>query len=136
MVSGHDVAHDQIFITVGHLRSSCCGAPSLTRRIYNLFLQFAVTLGSKSRRTRGHILLSHLRLPQPGGPGTGWPSYSSGHWVRFFRLLLLSGIAIRLRTGLTNRQVKVQVILRPTVSRPVRISVVPLTEQVTRFYVS
>jgi hypothetical protein len=36
---------------------------------------------SKSRRTHGHISLSHLRLPQPGGPGsriyflsgTGWP---------------------------------------------------------------
>jgi hypothetical protein len=29
----------------------------------------AVTLGSKSRRTHGHILLSHLRLPQLGGLG-------------------------------------------------------------------
>jgi hypothetical protein len=28
-----------------------------------------VTLGSKSRRTHDHILLSHLRLLQPGGPG-------------------------------------------------------------------
>jgi hypothetical protein len=28
-----------------------------------------VTLRSKSCRTHGHILLSHLRLPQPGGPG-------------------------------------------------------------------
>jgi hypothetical protein len=27
-------------------------------------------LGSKSRRTHGHILLSHLRLPQPRGPGS------------------------------------------------------------------
>jgi hypothetical protein len=26
------VAHDQILITVGHFRSSCCGMPSLTRR--------------------------------------------------------------------------------------------------------
>jgi hypothetical protein len=34
-----------------------------------LGLARAVTLGSKSRRTHGHILLSHLRLPQPGGPG-------------------------------------------------------------------
>jgi hypothetical protein len=31
---------------------------------YNLF-----TLRSKSRRTHDRILLSHLRLPQPGGPG-------------------------------------------------------------------
>jgi hypothetical protein len=29
----------------------------------------AVTLGSKSRRTRDHILLPHMRLPLPGGPG-------------------------------------------------------------------
>jgi hypothetical protein len=30
----------------------------------------AVTLRSKSHRTHGYILLSHLRLPQPGGPGS------------------------------------------------------------------
>jgi hypothetical protein len=34
-----------------------------------LGLARAATLGSKSHRTHGHILLSHLRLPQPGGPG-------------------------------------------------------------------
>jgi hypothetical protein len=51
-------------------------APSLTRRrVCNLLVQLllglarAVSLVSKSRRTHGHILLSHLRLPQPGGPG-------------------------------------------------------------------
>jgi hypothetical protein len=58
------------------LRASWCGMPSLTRRwIFNLLVQLflglarTVSLGSKSRRTYGHILLSHLRLPQPGGPG-------------------------------------------------------------------
>jgi hypothetical protein len=56
-------APDQIFITVGHLRSSCCG------RVCNLIVQFAVTLRSKSHRTHDHILLSHLRLPQPRAPG-------------------------------------------------------------------
>jgi hypothetical protein len=56
-------AHDRIFITVGHLRSSCCGAPSLPRgRVCKLPVQFAVTLRSKSRRTHDHILLSRLRL--------------------------------------------------------------------------
>jgi hypothetical protein len=56
-------AHDQIFITVGHLLSSCFGAPSLTRgRVCNLLIQFAVTLRSKSRRTHDHTLLPHLRL--------------------------------------------------------------------------
>jgi hypothetical protein len=45
-------------------------APSLTRgRVCNLLVHLllglarAVTFGSKSRRTHGHILLSHLRLP-------------------------------------------------------------------------
>jgi hypothetical protein len=42
-------AHDQIFISVGHLRSSCGGAPCLTRgRVRNLLVQFAVTLRSNS----------------------------------------------------------------------------------------
>jgi hypothetical protein len=52
-------------------------APSLTRgRVCKLLVQLllgiarAVTLGSKSCRTHGHILLSLMRLPQPGGPGT------------------------------------------------------------------
>jgi hypothetical protein len=51
-------------------------ASSLMRgQVCNLLVQFllglarAVTLGSKSCRTHGHILLSHLRLPQPGDPG-------------------------------------------------------------------
>jgi hypothetical protein len=34
-----------------------------------LGLAKAVTLGSKSYRTHGHILPSHFRLPQLGGPG-------------------------------------------------------------------
>jgi hypothetical protein len=85
-------------------------APSLTRgRVCNLLVQLllglarAVTLGSKYRRTHDHILLSHLRLPQPGGPGpriyipqeTGWPSYTPGHCVPFFRLLRLAGMRWR-----------------------------------------
>jgi hypothetical protein len=54
--------HDQIFITVGHMRSSHWGVPSLTSgRVCNLLVQFAVPLRSKSRRTHDHFLLSHLR---------------------------------------------------------------------------
>jgi hypothetical protein len=34
-----------------------------------LELDRAVTFGSKFRRTRDHVLLYHLRLPQTGGPG-------------------------------------------------------------------
>jgi hypothetical protein len=57
----------RFFITVGNLRSSYRGAPSLTRgRVYNLLVQFAVTLQSRSLRTHD-ILLSHLRLPNLEG---------------------------------------------------------------------
>jgi hypothetical protein len=52
------------------------GAPSLTRGwacnlLVRLLLRLtsAVTLGSKPHRTQDHILLTHLRLPQLGGPG-------------------------------------------------------------------
>jgi hypothetical protein len=56
--------------SAGHLRSCCFGAPSLTRgRACNLLIHFAVTLGFKSCRTRDLVLLSHLSLPQSGGPG-------------------------------------------------------------------
>jgi hypothetical protein len=75
-----------------------------------LGLARAVTLGSKSRRTHGHILLSHLRIPQPGGPGsrlyppgTGWPSYTPGQWVPFLSPLTTrrgGGILTRLHTGI------------------------------------
>jgi hypothetical protein len=64
-------------ISFRQLRVSYFIAPSLTRgRVCNLLVQLllglarAVTLGSKSRRAHDHILLSHLRLPQPGGPGS------------------------------------------------------------------
>jgi hypothetical protein len=72
---------DQFFflleISFRQLRLCYFVAPSLTRgRVCTLLLQLllglarAVTLGSKSRRTHDHILLSHLRLSQPGGPGS------------------------------------------------------------------
>jgi hypothetical protein len=69
--------YDQNFVTVRHLRSSCCRAPSLTiERVCNLLLQLllglgrAVTLGSKFLGTHDHILLSiFLRISQTGGPG-------------------------------------------------------------------
>jgi hypothetical protein len=53
-----------------------CWASYLMRgRICNLLLQLlrglarAVTLGSKSSRTLAHILMTHLSVLQPGGPG-------------------------------------------------------------------
>jgi hypothetical protein len=62
-------AQDQIFITVRQLRVCWCGATSLTRgRICRL--ELLLLLGSESRDTHGHILLSQIRgLPQPGEPG-------------------------------------------------------------------
>jgi hypothetical protein len=58
-------AYDQILIIVWQLRVCWFGAPSLTRgRVCRLQLQqtlaSAVIFGSESRRTRGHILLSHI----------------------------------------------------------------------------
>jgi hypothetical protein len=72
---------DQFFFLLDiffrHLWDRYFVAPSLTRGlICNLLIQLllglarAVTLRSKSRRTHDHILLPHLRLPQPGGPGS------------------------------------------------------------------
>jgi hypothetical protein len=67
----------RFFFSVRQLWVSWCWAPSLTRGwVCNLLVQFilrlarAVTLGSKSLRTQDHILLSHLRLSQPGAGGS------------------------------------------------------------------
>jgi hypothetical protein len=86
-------------------------APSVTRgRVCNLLVQLllglarAVTLGSKSRRAHGHILLSHQRLSQPGGPGSriyipqeqGGPVIPPGTGFPFCRLLRLAGTTVEL----------------------------------------
>jgi hypothetical protein len=54
LVSGpHLGPMTRFLITVENLRSSCCGAPSLTRgRVCNLFVWLAVTVRSKPRRTQ------------------------------------------------------------------------------------
>jgi hypothetical protein len=66
----------RLLFLVWQLQVSWCGMPSMMRRwVCNLLVHLlqglarAVTLGSKFRRTTDHILLSHLRLLQPGGPG-------------------------------------------------------------------
>jgi hypothetical protein len=62
----------RFFFPVWQLLVSRREAPSLTRGwVCNLLPGHAraVTLGSKSLKTHDHILLSHLRLPQPGRPG-------------------------------------------------------------------
>jgi hypothetical protein len=114
---------DQFFflleISYRQLRICYFVAPSLTRgQVGNLLVQLllgfaiAVTLGSKSRRTHGHILLSYLRLPPTWrvrfpylyAPGTGWPSYTPGHWIPFLsphttRRDYGGGILTHLHTG-------------------------------------
>jgi hypothetical protein len=98
------------FFSVWQLRISWCWAPSLTRGwVCNLLVQLflcltrAMILGSKSLRTHGHILLSHLRLPQSGGQGPriyilhkqGGPVVHPGTVFPFRRLLLLAGLRWR-----------------------------------------
>jgi hypothetical protein len=58
-------AYDQIFITVRQLRVCSCGALSMTKgRVCRLQLLLVlaseVILGSESRGTRDHILLSQI----------------------------------------------------------------------------
>jgi hypothetical protein len=68
-----------------------------------LGLARAVTLGSKSYRTHGHISMSHLRLPQLGGlgPRIYIPQEQCGSVIPlgtgfpFCRLLRLSGLRWR-----------------------------------------
>jgi hypothetical protein len=101
-------AQDQILITVRHLPVCWCGPPSLTRgRVCRLqlllVLASAVILGFDSPGTHDYILLSHSRLPQPGGPGPrvyipqeqGDAVISPGIGFPFRRLLRLSGIRWR-----------------------------------------
>jgi hypothetical protein len=105
--------HDQFFflleIFFRQLRVCYFVAPSLTRgRVCNLLLLLvlasAVPLGSESRGTQDHILLSQfLRLPQPGEPGPhiyisqkqGGPDIPPGTGFPFRRLLRLARLRWR-----------------------------------------
>jgi hypothetical protein len=107
-------------------------------------LQFAVqSLNGLSRRTHNHTLLSHLRLPQPGGAGSriyipqeqGGPDLPPGIGFRLRRLLQLIGLEWRysnppptwrtrsLCISLRNMMVqsRVKVTLRPTVNQYVLV---------------
>jgi hypothetical protein len=88
----HTGTCDQILLPVGRLLSESCGL--LSRPLWRedgSAICSAITQWSESRRTRNHTLLSHLRLPQPGGPGSlihipqqqGRPVILPGHWVLF-----------------------------------------------------
>jgi hypothetical protein len=110
-------AHDEMFTTAGHLLFSYCMAPSLKRGLVsNLLVKLglrpvsAVSLRSDFRGTSAHISMSHLRLPQTWWasspylypPGTGWTSYTPGHWVPFSSPLTTRR-ATRLHTVLAVR---------------------------------
>jgi hypothetical protein len=80
-------ACDQIFITVTQLRVCWCGVLSLTReRVCHLqlllVLASAVILGSESRGTHDHILLSQIR-DFPNLEGQVPVFISPRHWVPF-----------------------------------------------------
>jgi hypothetical protein len=133
-------AHYQIFITVWQFRVSWCGVPSLRRGwVCNLLVQLllglarAVTLGSRSHRNHDPILLSLLRLPQPGGPGPriyipqeqGDPVIPSGTGFPFRRLLRLTRLQLRnytrLHTGCLMLKLKL-IYDRQSVGQPVLVS--------------
>jgi hypothetical protein len=62
---------DQILLFIGRLLSEIDGLLSVERPLWREegpAICSAITQWSESLRTRNHTLLSHLRLPQPGGP--------------------------------------------------------------------
>jgi hypothetical protein len=64
---------DQILLSVGILLSEICGLVSVGRPLWRddgSAIFSVITQWSESRSTLSHTLLSHLRLPQPGGPGS------------------------------------------------------------------
>jgi hypothetical protein len=64
---------DQILLPVGMLLSEICGLVSVGFPLWRedgSSICSVITQWSESLRTRNHTLLSHLTLPQPGGPGS------------------------------------------------------------------
>jgi hypothetical protein len=64
---------DQILFPVGMLLPEICGLVSVgcpLSREDGFAICSVITQWFESLRTRNHILLSHLKLPQPGGPGS------------------------------------------------------------------
>jgi hypothetical protein len=67
---------DQILLPVRVLLSEICGLVSVGRLLWwedGSAICNVTTQWSESRKTRNHILLSHLRLPQSGGPSSHLP---------------------------------------------------------------
>jgi hypothetical protein len=99
-------------IFIRKLRVCYFVAPSLTRgRVCNLLLQLDLA-SAVSRDSRPYFIAPILetrptwraRSPYLYPPGTGWPSYTPGHWVPFPSPLTTrrdygGGILTRLHTG-------------------------------------
>jgi hypothetical protein len=97
--------------------------PSLTReRVCNILYNFFCALPEQSLLGRSPAQLMNIftvsfetpptwrvRFPYLYPPGTGWPSYTPWHWVLFD----------------SEVEVEVEVNLRPTASRPVRLGIGP-----------
>jgi hypothetical protein len=97
---------DQILVPVITSLSEICGLVSVGRPIWRedwSAVCSAITQRSESLRTRNYTLLSHLRLPQPGGPGSriyipqeeGGPVIPPGTGFTLRRLLRLAGLRRR-----------------------------------------
>jgi hypothetical protein len=97
---------DQILFSFGMLLSEIYGIVSMGRPLWRQdesAICSVITQWSKSLRTRNHILLCHLRLPQPGGPGSriyipkeqGGSVIPPGAGFTLCRLLQLAGLQWR-----------------------------------------
>jgi hypothetical protein len=97
---------DQILFPVGMLLSEICSLVSFGRRLWRedgSAICSVITQWCESLRTRNHTLPSHLRLPQPAGPGSriytpqeqGGPVIPPGTGFPLCHLLGLAGLRWR-----------------------------------------
>jgi hypothetical protein len=130
---------DHILLPVRILLSEICGLVSVGRPLVRedgSAICNVITQWSKSRRTRNHTVLSsdtpptwRARFPYLYPPGTGWPSYTPGHWVPFKSSLTTHNsqgygggiLTLTLCISFKNMMVqsKVKVMLRPMASQSV-----------------
>jgi hypothetical protein len=93
---------DQILLPVGMLLSELCGLVSVGRPLWRedeSAISTEITQWSESRRTRNHTLLSHLRLPQLGGP------ISVRNWVNSRVIVRLEELS-ELKTSMVSSRIE------------------------------